>query len=100
MRMAMNKKIILRKREKTNGLSVNGDVTAEKAVKGCLRGIGLRYRSTLEAAGIEADVTVTLWRKEFDSSFTHAVIDGTEYRIENTAPIMNDMFIQVMLVRN
>lgn len=100
MRMTMNKTVLLRKREKPNGMSIDGNVTAEKTVRGCLRDIGLRYRSTLESAGIEADVTVTLWRKEFGSGFTHAVIDGTEYRIENTAPIMNDMFIQVMLVRN
>lgn len=98
--VAMSSPVILRQRKRGNGVDVTGQIVTEKTVKGCIQSFGLKYKINLELAGISADLSVILWRKEFESeTFTHAVIKGQEYRIISLADGISDAFTRVLLAR-
>lgn len=98
--VAMSSPVILRQRKRGNGVDVTGQIVSEKTVKGCIQSFGLKYKINLEIAGISADLSVMLWRREFESGvFTHAVIKGQEYRIVASTDGMSDAFIRILLSR-
>lgn len=98
--MTFRNKIVLQCREEAYGHSTEPDITAEKEVYGSVQLPSLSFQATNEAAGRKIDLSVHVWRSEFESGhFTHAVINGTTYRINGTGAGMNDMYVKLSLER-
>ena len=98
--MTLNKKILLQKREDNNGYGGGYICTAEKTVCASVQLPGLTLQNNSEFAGRKTDLTVHLWRREFDTAeYTHAVIGGTVYRIDRDGASANDLYVKLSLER-
>lgn len=98
--MTLRNKIILQCREEAYGHRTKPNITAEKEVYGCIQMPSLSFQAANETAGRKIDLSVHVWRSEFESGhFTHAVISGTAYRINGTGASVNDLYIRLSLER-
>lgn len=100
MKLTPDKPIALQKRVKDNGTGIYR--VAEQVQLLCSAGeAGSRMKSQAAAVGYAIDVTVQLWRSEYQSDrFTHAVLDGNEYCIADELPGRNDLFIRLALTKD
>ena len=99
MRLTPDKPIILQRRRQGNGRS-NYAVEAEAEVMCAASEPGIRRKADAAAAGYALDLTVQLWRSEYEADhYTHAVFDGKEYRIADAGPGRNGLFVVLSLVR-
>ena len=96
--MTFNKKIKLQTLKKKTGSAGGYDIIASADAWCEFTDIG----STIIFQALSAGITVTkqaiMWRKEF-KSYTHAIIDGVQYKIEQTARADSDLHIKLVLSR-
>ena len=98
-RVEFNKKVTLRKRTQEYGRG-SQTVNSDKTVWGAVEDVSLSFRTKAEGSGFSPSMFVHLWRKEFETdSFTHCIVDGTEYRISMIGTSFNTMYVKLMLER-
>lgn len=98
-RVEFNKKVTLRKRTQEYGRG-SQTVNSDKTVWGAVEDVSLSFRTKAEGSGFSPSLFVHLWRKEFETdSFTHCIVDGTEYRISMIGTSFNTMYVKLMLER-
>ena len=91
--------VILRKYIDSYGHSSGKILSSEKTVRGCAFLPSVTLQNQFEATGKRADLAVHLWRRDFDITFTHASVNGTEYRIVSAGASVNDLYIKLVLQR-
>lgn len=98
--VTMNKKITLQKRTEPYGHSDVEPIVAEAEVCGAVRTPSLTFVNSMAAMGYRIALTVVVWRNEFEKAdYTHAVVDGTDYRIADIGAGVNDLFVNLALER-
>lgn len=98
-RVEFNEKVTLRKRTQEYGRG-GQTVNSDKTVWGAVEDVSLSFRTKAEGSGFSPSMFVHLWRKEFETdSFTHCIVDGTEYRISMIGTSFNTMYVKLMLER-
>lgn len=101
MKLTPDKKIVLQKRRQGTGRSSEYTVEAQAQLLCSVSEPGLRLKADAASIGYELSLTVQLWRSEFETDhYTHAVLDGKEYRIAGTSPGRNELFVRLALSRN
>lgn len=97
----LNKRITLQKRQSGQGHTRADTVMSEAEVYAAVRVPSLSFHSTMAASGLDTALTVVLWRSDFNkAAYTHAVVDGTAYRISSVGSGVNDLFVSLALERN
>lgn len=100
MRLALDRQIILQRRKKGNGRG-EWTVEAQTTLMCSVSVPGTHLKADAAALGYSIALTVQLWRSEFEEQkYTHAIIDGKEYRIADTGPGRNDLFVRLSLERS
>lgn len=97
MTNAFNKKIRLLTLEPAPGLS-EPEITDSAEVWADVSDIGTVTKLEAMAAGINAELTAVMWRREF-RDFTHAEYGGVRYRIVQTGSAANTLHIKLTLER-
>lgn len=98
-RVEFNKHVTLQKRTQEYGRA-GQTITYKKRVWGAVEDVSLSFRTKAEGSGFSPSLFVHLWRKEFETdSFTHCIVDGTEYRISMIGTSFNTMYVKLMLER-
>lgn len=101
MRYAPDTPITLQKRKQAAGRSSEYTVEAQAELLCSVSVPGLRLKADAAAVGYGLDLTVQLWRSEFEAEhYTHAILDGREYRIAGTSPGRNELYVRLALSRN
>lgn len=98
--MTFRDSITLKKLQDPYGHSSGKSVLSEKTVSCCLSLPGLYFQATSESAGRKTDITVHMWRSDFESdSYNYAEIGGVLYRINGSGAGANDLFVRLSLER-
>lgn len=101
MRLTPDKKITLQKRRQASGRSSEYTVAAQAELLCSVSDPGLRLKADAASIGYDLALTVQLWRSEFEADhYTHAILDGKEYRIASTSPGRNELFVRLALERS
>lgn len=101
MKLTPDKEITLQKRKQANGRSSEYTVVAQAQLLCSVSEPGTHLKADAAALGYELSLTVQLWRSEFETDhYTHAVLDGKEYRIAGTSPGRNELFVRLALTRS
>lgn len=101
MKLTPDKKIVLQKRRQVTGRSSEYTVESQAQLLCSVSEPGLRLKADAASIGYELSLTVQLWRSEFEEEhYTHAVLDGKEYRIAGTSPGRNELFVRLGLERS
>ena len=74
------------------------EVTARAEVWADVSDVGTVTKLEAMAAGINAELTAVMWRREF-RDFTHAEYGGVRYRIVQTGSAANTLHIKLTLER-
>ena len=74
------------------------EVTARAEVWADVSDVGTVTKLEAMAAGINAELTAVMWRREF-RDFTHAQYGGVRYRIVQTGSAANTLHIKLTLER-
>jgi SPP1 family predicted phage head-tail adaptor len=96
--MAFNKKITLQTLKQKTGSAGGYDITASANVWCEFNDIGSIIAFKALSAGITVTKQAIMWRKEFNG-YTHAIVDGKQYKIEQTVRADNDLHIKLLLSR-
>lgn len=97
----MNRKIILQQHRDNEGHSDGDTLITQAEVFANVSVPSLTFRSRLSSMGLDTSLTALVWRSEFDKApYTHAVVDGTAYRIADTGAGRNDLSVLLMLERS
>lgn len=98
--MTLRTKITLLRKQEAYGHGSEKNILARREVFGSVKAPGLSFQSAAQAAGMRADLTVHLWRKDYErEKYTHAVVDDTEYRISAAGASVNDLYVRLSLER-
>lgn len=98
--MTLRDTITLKKMKDDYGHSSEKTVLSEKTVYCSLSTPGLYFQATSESAGRKTDITVHMWRSDFESdSYNYAEIGGVLYRINGSGAGANDLFVRLSLER-
>lgn len=95
--MVFDRKITLQIRTQGYG-TAGAQVTESCTVWASVTDMGVTTKYAAEAAGKQAELQAVMWRNEF-KGYTHAVIDGTVYKINSTGRAENDLHIKLILAR-
>lgn len=99
--MELNKIIVLQKINASAGYGGRGSIAVSANCYAYVEEPSLSFKAALSAGGISVSLIVHLWRHEWvKQHYTHAVIDGVLYRIENAGSSVNDNFVKLVLVRS
>lgn len=97
--ITFNKKIILLKCPQQNGRLPRTE-EARAVVRGHADKPGLSLVIETEQAGWQAELIVSIWRRDYEKdSFTHAIVDGTTYRIKRATAGDRQMIVRLLLTR-
>lgn len=96
--MTFNKKITLQNQKKKTGSSGGYDIVATADIWCEYVDVGSMVAFSALSAGITVTKQATMWRSEF-KDYTHAIIDGVQYKIAQTARAKNDLHIKLLVSR-
>lgn len=96
--MAFDKKVTLQILKKKTGSSGGYDIIATADVWCDYDDIGSMVAFSALAAGVTVTKQITMWKNEF-KDYTHAIVDGVQYKVNQTAKTKNPLHFKLLLVR-
>ncbi len=98
--MTFRDKITLLRLADEYGHSSGQKKLAERTVSCSVQTPSLSFQNAGEAAGMRIDLSVLLWRRDYEAdSFNYAVVSGKQYRINGAGAGANDLYIRLSLER-
>lgn len=100
MRLTPDQRITLQKRKQASGRNSGYTIEAQAELFCSVSEPGLRLKADIASIGYDLALTVQLWRSEFETDhYTHAILNGKEYRIASTSSGRNELFVRLGLER-
>ncbi len=98
--MAMRNIITLLQIEEGYGHGRGNKIVNSMVVWGKAEDISTTSKVSALSAGIQADLVVHLWKREFKKyPFTHIVVDNVRYKIISTGTSMNNLLVKLTVMR-
>lgn len=100
MIITMNKKMTLEFHKQKYGHNATDEIIDRYSVWGCAGLPSMNFKNTAKSTGVDVDLVVHLYRKDFDrNNWTHIIIDNTLFKITSTGTSVNELFIKLAVAR-